>query len=203
MTIDKKKIVDTVRSIKLEEGKDGLIKIFGVYLTFMYTDFYNDFSYEFLFSAEKEIGEYAIESIEGLLIHAAQECGLETMNAVMQSQEWRSIVEPLISTSNDRVEAIVEIVNAFGWGNVHVKSLVPGEELTLIAYDSYEANGYLKEYGRSDRPRCYMLRGVAGSIMDLVYGDRPFPLNLETYQAVQTKCITMGDEYSEFYVTKV
>jgi hypothetical protein len=202
ISVDQDRIINAVRSIDLHSDEHGLIKFFGVYLTYLFTEFYNDFSFEFERAGEDAVGIEGRDTIEGLLVHAAQECGLETMNAVMKSGEWIEFVEPMIKTSEDKVHALVAIANSFAWGNLEARLIVPGKELIINAYDSYEALGYLKKYGRSTRPRCYMLRGVAGSIMDLVYGEKPFPDNLETFQSVQTKCISMGDRYCEFYVTR-
>ena len=80
-------------------------------------------------------------------------------------------------------------------------------------YDGYEAIGYRRFVGRSEAPRCYLARGSAGAIMNLVYvGNISARPELTTslynqlfrspssYRAVETRCRAMDDPYCELVV---
>ena len=192
MAIDGNKIIHAVMEGGRIRDSKGIIPLFGVYLSIFSVNYYNKLSYEF----EKMLGNRKWEA-EALLVDAAQECGYATFQGVRNSWEWEEIVKPMIDRKEDQIEGFSAVAFAFGWGNLRVKELIPGEMLTIQAAGSYEASGYMDQYQKSRSGKCYMLRGVTGAMMDLLYGD-DYPDGCFTFSAEEHLCRAKGDEYCEF-----
>ncbi|MBW2502225.1 MAG: 4-vinyl reductase [Deltaproteobacteria bacterium] len=195
MAIDTDKIVHAVMHGSRIREEKGIIPLFGVYLSMIPVDFYNKISFGF----EKQMQQP--DEAESLLVNAAQECGYATFAGVRSSREWAEVVQPMISNDKDQIYSFVSIAIAFGWGDLGVRELIPGEKLVMRASDSYEAKGYWDAYGRADAGKCYMLRGVAAAFMDLVYGGE-YPDGCFRYKALETHCQAKGDPYCEFVARK-
>lgn len=171
----------------------GIIPLFGVYLSLFFTQYYNRLSFDF----EKKMGKGRETEAEALLIEAAQECGYATFHGIRNSWEWEEIVGPMIESKEDQVFGFTAVAVAFGWGDLEVKELAPKEKLLIHVSDSYEATGYIQQHGSSNSGKCYMLRGVTGAFMDLLYGE-DYPDGLFTFSTEEPLCRTKGDPYCEF-----
>lgn len=193
MAIDGSKIIHAVmEGSRIRESK-GIIPLFGVYLSLFSVQYYNRLSFNF----EKRIGSNRAAEAEGLLIKAAQECGYATFHGIRNSWEWDEVVKPMIDDEEDQIMGFAAVAVAFGWGDLKVQKLIPNEELVIRVNNSYEAEGYLNQYGRGDVGKCFMLRGVAGAFMDLIYGDS-YPEGCFTFLAAEPLCRAKGDPYCEF-----
>ncbi len=193
MAIDVSKIIHAVmEGSKIRESK-GIIPLFGVYLSLFSVNYYNRLSFEF----EIKMGKTRKAQSQALLIEAAQECGYATFQGIRGSWEWQQVVAPMIESKEDQISGFVAVAVAFGWGDLVVAELVPKETLVIRANDSYEARGYLEQYGIANSAKCYMLRGVAGAFMDLVYGG-DYPEGCFTFAAQEPRCRVKGDPYCEF-----
>ena len=195
MAIDTDKIVHAVMHGSRIREEKGIIPLFGVYLSMISVQYYNRISFGF----EKKLGNDAVA--EKLLVAAGQECGYATFQGIRSSREWDEVVKPMVEGIEDQIYCFVSIAIAFGWGDLAVQELVPGKKLVIRANDSYEAKGYLDDYGIADTGKCYMLRGVAAAFMDLVYGGA-YPDGCFQYQAVETLCQAKGDPHCEFVARK-
>lgn len=197
MAIDGAKIIQAVmEGSRIRESK-GIIPIFGVYLSLFSVHYYNRVS----FNLEKKIDPFLEIKADKLLITAAQECGYATFQGIRNSWEWEEIVKPMIDRKEDQIMGFVAVAVAFGWGDLEVRELLPHQKLVIRVRDSYEARGYLQDYGRAESGKCYMLRGVAGAFMDLIYGDN-YPEGCFTYSASEPYCRAKGDPYCEFVAQK-
>jgi predicted hydrocarbon binding protein len=195
MAIDGTKIIHAVmEGSKIRESK-GIIPLFGVYLSLFSVKYYNRLSFDF----EKEMG--LTREAEALLIEAAQECGYATFQGIRNSWEWEQVVSPMIETKEDHISGFAAVAVAFGWGDLEINELAPGNKLAIRVSDSYEARGYLEQYGVSKSGKCYMLRGVTGAFMDLLYGE-DYPDGCFTFLAEEPLCRAKGDEYCEFIARK-
>jgi len=197
MAIDGNKIVHAVmEGSRIRESK-GIIPLFGVYLSLFSVQYYNRLSFEF----EKKLGKTRKTEAQALLIQAAQECGYATFQGIRNSWEWDEIVTPMIDQREDQIEGFTAVAVAFGWGDLEVKELIPEQKLVIRVSDSYEAGGYLQRYGRAASGKCYMLRGVAGAFMDLIYGEQ-YPDGCFTFAADEPLCRAKGDPHCEFIAAK-
>jgi predicted hydrocarbon binding protein len=197
VAIDVSKIIHAVmEGSKLRESK-GIIPLFGVYLSLFSVKYYNRLSFEF----EIKMGKPREAEAETLLIEAAQECGYATFQGIRDSWEWGQVVAPMIENKDDQIFGFAAVAVAFGWGDLEVEQLVPGEKLVIRVSDSYEARGYLQQYGLAKSAKCYMLRGVTGAFMDLIYGG-DYPEGLYVFSAAETFCRAKGDACCEFSARK-
>lgn len=197
MAIDGTRIIHAVmEGSRIRESK-GIIPLFGVYLSLFSVQYYNRLSFNF----EKKIGPERAAEAEILLIRAAQECGYATFQGIRNSWEWDEIVKPMIDRKEDQIIGFAAVAVAFGWGDLTVQKLIPHEELVIRVNHSYEAKGYMKDYGRADLGKCFMLRGVAGAFMDLLYGES-YPEGCFTFLANEPFCRAKGDPYCEFITRK-
>ena len=193
MAIDVSKIIHAVmEGSRIRESK-GIIPLFGVYLSLFSVNYYNRLSFDF----EIKMGKQREAEARALLIAAAQECGYATFQGIRDSWEWQQVVAPMVENKKDQIFGFVAVAVAFGWGDLAVEDLVPGEKLVIRASDSYEASGYLEEYGQAKSSKCYMLRGVTAAFMDLVYG-ADYPDGCFNFSAQEPSCRVKGDPYCEF-----
>ena len=193
MAIEGSKIVHAVMEGSRIRDAKGIIPLFGVYLSLFFVQYYNKLSFDF----EKMMGGKRETESEALLIEAAHECGYATFQGIRNSREWEELVEPMIETKEDQLLGFTAVAVAFGWGDLEVNELIPNQKLLIQVSDSYEATGYLQQHGSTTSGKCYMLRGVAGAFMDLLYGE-DYPDGLFTFTAEEPLCRVKGDPYCEF-----
>jgi len=197
MAIDGSKIIHAVmEGSRIRESK-GIIPLFGVYLSLFSTQYYNQLSFDF----EKRMGPRRQEEAKKLLIGAAHECGYATFEGIRNSTEWEHVVAPMIESKEDEIRGFAAVAVAFGWGDLEVAEIIPGEKLRIRVNDSYEARGYLEKHGRAKSEKCYMLRGVAAAFMDLSYGG-DYPDGYSAFAAEEPMCRAKGDLYCEFIAAK-
>jgi hypothetical protein len=197
MAIDGSKIIHAVMEGSRIRDAKGIIPLFGVYLSLFFVQFYNKLSFDF----EKEMGRERQSESAALLIEAAQECGYATFQGIRNSREWEELVRPMIETKEDQIFSFAAVTVAFGWGDLDVRELIPNEKLLIRVSDSYEATGYLQLHGLANTGKCYMLRGVSGAFMDLLYGE-DYPDGCFTFRAEEPFCRAKGDSYCEFIARK-
>jgi hypothetical protein len=197
VAIDGSKIVHAVMEGSRIRDAKGIIPLFGVYLSLFFVQYYNKLSFDF----ERMMGGERESQSEALLIEAAHECGYATFQGIRNSREWEELVEPMMESKEDQIYSFAAVAVAFGWGDLEVNELIPNEKLLIQVSDSYEATGYLRDYGPATSGKCYMLRGVAGAFMDLLYGE-DYPDGLFTFTAEEPLCRVKGDPYCEFVARK-
>ena len=166
MAIDERAVIEAVASLGIAGDDEGLIPAFGLYLTRHMADYYNRIAY----ATARRIADTGLEEdARALLVEAGHVCAFNTFGGIMKSAEWDAVVRPMIESREDWVRGMVAIVNAFGWGRWAVERLVPNETLHVSIVDSYEATGWIRDYPRSDRPRCYLACGGVAGLMNLLY----------------------------------
>lgn len=212
--IDEDLIIGAVSNLPLVGNEEGLIPAFGVYLTRMYADYYNKISFRFEEEMKIVTGTYDLP--KELLVEAGHICAFNTFGGIMVSDEWESLVKPMTQTREDWIHGIISVINCLGWGVWRVEEIIPNEKLVIRIHQDYESLGYLKWFGKSNRPISYLAVGGCKGLMGLLYhGDitqKP-KLTKEYYSELfysgspftseQTKCLAMGDDYSEIVVTRI
>jgi hypothetical protein len=197
MAIDGSKIIHAVMEGSRIRDAKGIIPLFGVYLSLFFVQFYNKLSFDF----ENEMGRERESESAALLVEAAQECGYATFHGIRTSREWEELVRPMMESKEDQIFSFAAVAVAFGWGDLDVREIIPKEKLVIRVSDSYEATGYLQLHGLANSGKCYMLRGVSGAFMDLLYGE-DYPDGCFTFRAEEPFCRAKGDSYCEFIARK-
>ncbi len=193
MSINREQVINDLSQLKVRGDANGLIPAFGVLVNQLPTNFWNGFTDRIL----KAAGEDIAEAAEGLLENAAAECGYHTGYGIITSDEFNSVVGPMIEKKpEDILHGAYAVFTAWGWANSEVVELVPNEKMVIRAYEYYE-----QDFGKSKRAMAFMIRGVSRAFMDLAYSE-PYPNGYGKFKCSQTRGIERGDKYAEFVVTK-
>ncbi|MBK8013037.1 MAG: hypothetical protein IPK13_16990 [Deltaproteobacteria bacterium] len=200
MTIDREKAIEQLSQIRVRGNAEGLIPAFGVLVNQFPTEFWNSFSLKIL----NEAGEALRDDAAGLLENAAGECGYHTGWGIINSDEFKSIIGPMIDPKTpleDTLRGAYAVFTAWGWAKAEIVELEPGEKMVVRAYDYYEADT-AKPADTAKKPLAFMIKGVSRAFMDIAYGDKPYPDGHGTFKCEQTKGIELGDAFGEFVVTR-
>jgi len=120
--------------------------------------------------------------LEDITYDVRKRCGINNAKCLSEKYSVKDI--ELIST-------IVQALKAIGWGIVEIKNIdfkrLSG---TIIGRECFEA------LARKRKPYkvCHWIRGFVAGFQSVVFG-RPV-------EAVETKCLTVGDEHWEFEIQK-
>jgi hypothetical protein len=196
MAIDRERAVEALAQIKVRGNSEGMIPSFGVLIQFLPTNFWNTFTEKML----KAAGQEHLAVVEESLERAAAECGYHTGWGIINSTEFRSIIEPMVEKEPDDIlHGAFAVLTAWGWADAEIMQLTPGERMTVRAHGYYESE--IRDTYITERPLAYMLKGICRAFMDIAYGDA-YPDGLNTFQCRQTKAMELGDPYGEFEVTR-
>ncbi|MBN1435693.1 MAG: hypothetical protein JW936_01340 [Sedimentisphaerales bacterium] len=194
--INREKAIQDLSKISVRGNEEGLIPAFGVLVQNLPANFWNLFSMKILQAAGKDLYEDA----GGLLENAAAECGYHTGWGIVNSEEFKAVIGPMIQNApEDVLHGAYAVFTAWGWANAEIVELVPGEKMVVRAYDYYESD--VKDEFKPTKPFAYMIKGVCRAFMDIAYSD-PYPNGFGKFKCEQTHGIELGDEYGEFVVTK-
>jgi hypothetical protein len=208
-SVDREAVTRAVAGMSLPVNPEGLIPVFGVYISRMYADYYNRISFAFEQEMTALAGREGIEVASNLFIEAGHVCAFNTMGGIMTSPEWDALVLPMLETREDWFHGIIACVNALGWGSWKVLDVSP-TGATVRVYNDYESVGYRRMYGTADHGVCYLATGGTAGIMNLIYlgnihekpaltpqfYDRLFK-GRRAFQGRMTACQAMGDPYTE------
>lgn len=195
---------------------EGFIPAFGVYLVRNQSDFINRLQIEFMFAMQEVAGDYGVSLARELLLEAGHACGFFTYGGVMSSQEWKSVVLPLLTSREDWIKGLAALVNTMGWGYHTAVELSP-EKAVFRNYNDFEDLSYLRLYG--DRPApsfpihwansggftglmqlVYQTDLVDGTRIDTEDGFRQMRRAKAKYKTNMTKGMTCGDDFLEVEV---
>ncbi len=194
MAIDRSKAISDFSKLRVSGNENGLIPAFGVLVNNLPSDFWNTFSEKILQAADDDL----FDAAEGLLEHAAAECGYHTGHGIMTSEEFDAVIGPMIEKKpEDIMHGVYAVFSAWGWANFEIVEIDSGKRMVVRAYDYYEA-----DVEHPKKHFAYMIRGISRALMDLIYSDE-YPHGMGKFKCVQTKGIEMGDDYGEFVVTPV
>lgn len=208
-SVDRQAITRAVAAMPLPVNAEGLIAIFGLYLTRLYGDYYNRISFAFEREMTEAAGRQGVEVAADLFIEAGHICAFNTLGGIMTSPEWDALVLPMLKTREDWFHGIFAWWNACGYGLAKVIE-VSATGATIRIYNDYESVGYRRMYGTADHGISYLVTGGLAGVMNLIYlgdihtkpaltpefYDRLFKRG-RAYKARMTTCQAMGDPYTE------
>ncbi len=207
--VDREAIARAVAGMPLPFNSEGLIAVFGLYLTRLYADYYNRISFAFEREMTALAGRQGVEAAANLFIEAGHVCAFFTWGGIMTSPEWDALVGPMLKTREDWVHGTIAWSNGGGKGVWKVLDVSP-TQLTARMYNDYESVGYRRMYGTADHGVCYLHIGAFAGMMNLIYlgniqekpdltpefYDRLFKRG-RAFQARMTACQAMGNSYTE------
>lgn len=199
MAIDRKKVIDEMSKITIIGDRDGIIQGFKVCVNVFPAFFWNGFADRLV----QKVDEDQLEAVEFLLLNAAHECGYHTGHGIITSDEWNRIAGPMVENVEDVLHGAFAVFTAWGWAQIEIVDLIPGERMVVRAYNYYESD--VVKFGKRERYSAFMLQGITAAFMDLAYGgpyDKSGKTGIWTFKSTQTRGIECGDDYGEFVVTK-
>jgi hypothetical protein len=190
MTVMREKVVESLASLKVENDEDGLIPAFNVLVNRLPVSFWNTFSERIMAATPPE----RKAEVEAGLLRAAYECGYHTGFGIITSEEFKSVVEPMVTEgAKDVLRGAYAVFTAWGWAKSGIVQLRDGEKMVVRAVDYYEADS------GGNGVRAYMIRGVSAAFFELAYSD-PYPNGMGKFVCEQTKGMEVGDPFGEFSV---
>jgi hypothetical protein len=192
MTVMRDQVVNALAEFTAQGDEDGLIPGFNVLVNILPVNFWNLFS-ERLLAATPD--DKKAEAEEGL-VRAAYECGYHTGYGIITSEEFKSVVEPMVTEGvKDVLRGAFAVFTAWGWAKSGITLIKDAEKMVIRAVDYYEA-----ESG-GEGLRAFMIRGVCSAFFELGYAEE-YPGGMDTFTCEQTKGIEVGDKHGEFVITK-
>jgi len=193
--IDREKVINELSKLEVRGNEEGLIPGFNVLVNQLPTEFWNQFNERMSTKVKPELKKEA----EWLLHNCGRECGYHTGYGIITSDEFKSVVGPMIKDEpEDILHGAFAVFTAWGWAKSEIVELDPGKKMVVRAYDYYESD--VVKYGTSSKLSAYMIAGVSAAFMDLAYGGE-YPKGFDKYECKQTKGIECGDNFAEFVVT--
>ncbi len=191
MTVQRNIVVKKLAEIKVE-NKEGIIDAFNVLVNYLPVTFWNNFAKRIL----EAVPDDKIDEVKANLYQCANECGYHTGYGIITSDEFKSVVEPMVTDgAKDILRGAFAVFTAWGWAKSGIVQIKEGERMVIRAVDYYEADG---EPGEK---RAFMIQGVAAAFFDLAYGD-DYPDGLGKYDCEQVAGIECGDRFGEFVIAK-
>ncbi len=216
--IDMEYVTIQFSKAEINNDENGLIPAFDVFLTKIQGDYYSQISFEFekIFAEGLQNDPETLEAARELLIEAGHVCGFNTFGGIMKSDEFYSVVVPLIQEKEDWIRGMVAIINVLGWG-VYKIIEVSEEKLILEIKNSYEGDAYVRCYKtHSDSPKCYLAVGASIALMSLVFhadiSQKPELDDLlydnlfrksRKYTGKETQCIAMGHDNCRIEISRI
>jgi hypothetical protein len=192
MTVMRDDVVKSLADIKVQGDEDGLIPAFGVLVNQLPVSFWNTFAERIRAAAPAN----QQSEVEAGLVRCAYECGYHTGWGIINSEEFKAVVMPMVTEgAKDVLRGAYAVFTAWGWAKSGIVQIKEGERMVIRATDYYES-----ESGGEGR-RAYMIRGVSAAFFELAYA-AAYPNGQETFSCEQTRGMEVGDPHGEFVVTR-
>lgn len=192
MTVMRDEVVKKLADLNVKGDEDGLIPSFDVLVNQLPATFWNTFAERILDAAPPD----RKKEVEAALVNCAYECGYHTGYGIINSDEFKEVVMPMVTDgAKDVLRGAYAVFTAWGWAKSGIAQIKEGEKMIVRSTDYYEADG-----DPGDK-RAFMIRGVSAAFFELAYADA-YPDGMNTFTCEQNKGIECGDDFGEFIVTK-
>lgn len=192
MTVMRHKVVKAMAGLEVQGNDEGLIPAFGVLVNQLPTSFWNTFSERMM----DAVPQSRKNEMELALVNCAYECGYHTGYGIINSEEFKAVVTPMITEgAKDVLRGAYAIFTAWGWAKSGIAKMIEGEMMVIRAPDYYESES------AGSGCRAYMIRGVSTAFFELAFAEA-YPNGMNTFTCTQTSGIEVGDRFGEFVVTK-
>ncbi len=190
MVVMRDQVVNALAELEVKGNEDGLIPAFGVLVNQLPTAFWNTFAERMTAAVEDD----RKSEVEAALVNCAYECGYHTGYGIINSEEFKAVVLPMVTDAEkDVLRGAYAVFTAWGWAKSGIVQIKPRERMVVRAVDYYE-----QDSGGAGM-RAYMIRGVSAAFFELAYA-KPYPDGMNTFECTQTAGIEEGDTFGEFIV---
>jgi len=166
--------------------ENGVLRAFGARVALVPVSYANQITFDTLHLVEKRSPELC--SLVGTLVREAAQTGaFHLLGGVLASPAWQAEHGPPARDAEVRLEQLVGLTRALGWGAFDVQEMVPGRTLVLSSTLTHESAYYAARYGSTSRSRLFFQQGLALALMyllDSVDFDAREPIGPGTYDAL-------------------
>ncbi len=192
MTVQRDVVVKQLAEINITGNEEGLIPGYNVLVNQLPAQFWNNVAERMMAAAPAD----KKADVEAALVNCAYECGYHTGYGIINSDEFKATVTPMVTEgAKDVLRGAYAVFTAWGWAKSGIVQIKEGERMVIRALDYYEADG------QPGDKRAFMIRGVSKAFMELAYA-APYPDGMNTFECEQSQGIEAGDTYGEFIITK-
>lgn len=190
----------------------GRVRVFGVNLALVPAAYTDQITFDTMHLVEKRTPElFAVYT--ALVREAAQIGTFHLLGGMLASSKWIADFGLPARDVELRLQQLIGIARALGWGHLEVADFVPGRSLALHAPMTHESVYYALRHGTTVRTRLAFLQGTALGLMQLLHrvdfgAERP--ILKDTYDALfkdgtrfhveETKSTLRGDDLCEVIV---
>jgi len=147
--------------------ENGVLRAFGVRLALVPVSYANQITFDTLHLVEKRSPELC--SLVGTLVREAAQTGaFHLLGGILASPAWQAEHGPPAREPEARLEQLVGLTRALGWGAFDVQEIVPGRSLVLASNLTHESAYYAARHGSMSRSRLFFQQGLALALMYLV-----------------------------------
>lgn len=147
---------------------EGASRAFGVRLALVPVSYLGQITYDTVHLVEKRSPELA-PLVAALAREAAQIGAFHLLGGILASPAWRAEHGPVAADPEARLDTLVGLTRALGWGAFQRAELVPGRALVLSAKASHESAYYAIRHGDTARSRLFFQEGLALALMQLLH----------------------------------
>jgi hypothetical protein len=149
-------------------GDEGAaFRAFGVRLAMVPVSYENQITYDTIHLIEKRSPEL-FPIVATLTREAAQMGAFHLLGGALASPAWQAEHGPPAREPAVRLEQLVGLCRALGWGSFEVDDLVPGRALVLRSAMTHESAYYAARHGAATRARLFFQQGLSLSLMHLL-----------------------------------
>ncbi len=193
----------------------GTINAFGARISIIPAMYANQIVFDTMHLIEKRAPE--LSPVFGALVReAAQMDAFYFMGGIFISPQYRELRGALPQDPHERLNQLLEIARALGWGCITAGEFLPGQKLVLQNSSAPEAIYYSLRHGKTMRARLLFQQGLALGMMHLLSGpdlSPPVSLTPSAYNALfrdgprfhaeETRSPLRGDEICEVVVEAI
>ena len=170
----------------LAADERGRVRAFGVNLALVPAGYANQISFDTMHLVEKRTPE--LFGVYGALVREASQIGaFHLLGGVLASASWVAEFGLPARDVELRLQQLLGIARAFGWGVFDVVDFAPERRLVVKSAMTHESAYYAIRYGATVRSRLAFLQGFALALMQLLHrvdftSERP--IERDTYDAL-------------------
>ncbi len=192
---------------------EGTTRAFGVRLALVPVSYLGQITYDTAHLVEKRAPEL-FPLASALVREAAQTGAFHLLGGILASAPWKAEHGPLAAEPEARLDTLLGLTRALGWGAFQATEFTPGEALVLAAKATHESAYYAVRHGTTVRNRLFFQQGLALALMQILQRvdfTAEDPVGRGVYDALfksgtrfhvdETRSSLRGDRVSEVVVT--
>ena len=152
----------------LAADERGTVRTFGVRLAIVPVTYLSQITFDTMHLVEKRTPELAPVFL-ALVREAAQMGAFHLLGGVLASSEWMSEHGLPARDVDLRLQQLLGVARALGWGTLKANEFTAGKSLTVSSRLTHESVYYAARHERTVRSRLAFLQGTALAIMQLLH----------------------------------